>query len=108
MSFIIHGEELMISGSELIASGCEALGESLNMLSRLRPVCTAMRTSERSASTPSHRSARGERQMEAGDVRRFERRAVDHSGLTSRVNESAVESFLKRLGRHASFTDLAK
>jgi transposase-like protein len=31
--------------------------------------------------------------MEAGDVRRFERRSVDHSGLTFRVHESAVEVF---------------
>src|SRR6476619_3589313 len=48
-------------------------------------------------------------QVRARDVRRFKRRSVDHRVThVSGEPRALSSSFLKRLGRHASFTDIAK
>src|SRR3954447_24789863 len=48
-------------------------------------------------------------QLKACDLRRFKRRSVDHRGThVSGEPRALSSSFLKRLGRYASFTDFAK
>ena len=69
----------------------------------------ALRCAQASEARRHPRTGQHERklQIKAGDLRRFKRRSVDHRGShVSGEPRSAVEFF--HLGRHASFTDIAK